>query len=334
MYPAVNALTYGRIPNHLFHVDDELIYQPKLDGIWFKLNPKTMEGFTKNNKKYDFKRILKYYNDKMVPLCYHLDCIRYLVGELCYIDPITKKITRNRSFVMDFLREQGNWEDYAPYIVLVVFDVILEPEYVRFHLNCKPGEMNIYPGHSTYDKVVGKSYLKVFEYFVQDNIQLLKNDFIRCMESVTTVYGKAAEVEEYFMKKYEHLEGFIIKRANSIHPSYFGDRFRKVHPNWFKVKAAYDATLLCVDIKPHSKNPDMIGALILESSDKQLRVSVGSGLSLQLRCSDKNNFIGKLIEIEFEDLIPKSKMLLHPRYKEIRKDMTIADSWEKLISRI
>lgn len=346
MYPALSALRQKRIPHELFEVEEKVIAQPKLDGIWFKLNPITLVGYTKDHKSYDFKDIMKFHKNPMIPLCYHITQIKYLVGELCYIDPVTKKITRNRHFVMNCLRKHKDWENYAPNIVLIIYDVILTNDYVKFINDYDPKQdpnynntlpindsiqSNLYWPHS---EKISKTYNKIFEIFVQSNAQLLKNSFFRCMESMITEYGKLAEVEQYYFKKYKPLEGIILKRIDSSHPSLMSDKFRKVHPDWFKIKPVFDATLRCVAIKPHSKNPNLIGALILEDADKEIRISVGSGLKKEFRNKTKEEVIGKLFEIEFEDIYPKSKMFSHPVVIEERLDMEEADSWTKLVTRV
>lgn len=318
MYPFLRALRQNRIPTDLFQFDELMIVQPKLDGIWLKLDIKTLQGKTKEGKVYDLYCLQAFYDLKYF-YSYHKFDIKYLIGELCYIDPDTKLITRNRHKVMDFLLRHQGWEEIMPNIVLVVFDVILHRDYVN--------TFNKSDLHFEHDE----TYVSVFERFIEQNYhELLKNPYIRIMESQEVTYGKLDFIENYFNKKYDHLEGLVLRRYKSIHPNFMRNAFRRIHPDWFKVKPVYDATLKCVAIKPHSKNPDLVGALILETSDGILRVSIGSGLTKEQR--ESKDFLNNLIEVEYEDLIEKSKLFVHPVVKYIRRDGEV-DSWEKLISR-
>jgi len=86
-----------------------------------------------------------------------------------------------------------------------------------------------------------------------------------------------------------------------------------------KIKFRPSADLECIDVTIGTgKYTGMIGALVLK--DKQGRVvSVGSGLSDIDRAKPSSYFIGKIIEIEYEQLMDTYQQ---PTYQCIREDKT------------
>jgi len=97
-----------------------------------------------------------------------------------------------------------------------------------------------------------------------------------------------------------------------------------------KLKEVKDATLLCIGITPHSKNPLLIGSLECVTSDDLLNVSIGTGLNDADRLKSPDHFIGKLIDMTYNAIITKKgetmlSMFL-PVYKNIRLDKEVADT--------
>lgn len=101
-----------------------------------------------------------------------------------------------------------------------------------------------------------------------------------------------------------------------------------------KMKETNDATLRCVAVLPHSKNPSLIGSLECVTSDGLLRTSVGSGLTDDDRKQPVEYFLNKLIDVQYNMLITcKNKTeysMFLPRYMRIRLDQNCADTLEKL----
>lgn len=101
-----------------------------------------------------------------------------------------------------------------------------------------------------------------------------------------------------------------------------------------KLKEIQDATLRCVGVKPHSKNPELIGSLECETECGLLEVSIGTGLSGDDRKRPASDFVGNLIDMKFNQLIlgrdsEKYSMFL-PVYRAIRVDVKKADTLAKL----
>ena len=86
---------------------------------------------------------------------------------------------------------------------------------------------------------------------------------------------------------------------------------------WVKIKAKPTADLKCISAnRGKGKYVDMVGSLVLVD-EFGLKVSVGSGLSDSLRSKDITYFLGKTIEIEYEQILDT---YINPRFKCIRKD--------------
>lgn len=84
-----------------------------------------------------------------------------------------------------------------------------------------------------------------------------------------------------------------------------------------KLKMKPTADLLCVGIKPgEGKYEGLIGSLLLRD-DIGRTVNVGSGLGDTDRNKPESHFVGKTIEIEYEQILDT---YIQPRYKFIRED--------------
>ena len=124
-------------------------------------------------------------------------------------------------------------------------------------------------------------------------------------------------------------EGAIVKKLDTI----WKDGTSK---DMVKIKAVLDADLLCVDVEEGSgKYKGKVGALVLETSCGRLRVKVGTGLNDLDRAKPFDFYIGKVIEIQYNEFIKsKSKStdsLFLPRFVEVREDKNTATSYEEII---
>lgn len=124
-------------------------------------------------------------------------------------------------------------------------------------------------------------------------------------------------------------EGAIVKKLDTI----WKDGTSK---DMVKIKAVLDADLLCIDVEEGSgKYKGKVGALVLETSCGRLRVKVGTGLTDKDRDKPFDYYIGKVIEIQYNEFIKsKSKStdsLFLPRFVEVRGDKNTATSYEEII---
>lgn len=124
-------------------------------------------------------------------------------------------------------------------------------------------------------------------------------------------------------------EGAIVKKLDTI----WKDGTSK---DMLKIKAVLDADLVCVDVEEGSgKYKGKVGALVLETSCGRLRVKVGTGLNDLDRAKPFDYYIGKVIEIQYNEFIKsKSKStdsLFLPRFVEVREDKNTATSYEEIV---
>lgn len=116
-------------------------------------------------------------------------------------------------------------------------------------------------------------------------------------------------------------EGLILKRFHHFY-SY------KRSSDWIKLKAIKDATLSVVNIlEGEGKYEGQIGALTCEGEveGKHVIVDVGSGLSDSDRARSPADFIGKNVDVLYNEIIANKKdntlSLFLPRYVCIRGDI-------------
>ena len=138
---------------------------------------------------------------------------------------------------------------------------------------------------------------------------------------------EAEDIAKDYME--EGYEGAILKKSDSI----WKDGTSK---DMLKIKAVLDADLVCVDVEEGSgKYKGKVGALVLETSCGRLRVKVGTGLNDLDRDKPFDYYIGKVIEIQYNEFIKsKSKStdsLFLPRFVEVREDKNTATSYEEIV---
>jgi ATP-dependent DNA ligase len=103
-----------------------------------------------------------------------------------------------------------------------------------------------------------------------------------------------------------------------------------------KIKEVYDADLYCVGVKlGKGKYEGKIGSLTLQTSCGRVEVDCGSGLTDFDRNKNPDEFIGKIIEIQYNKFIQSKKdkpaSLYLPRFVEVREDKNTATSYEEIV---
>lgn len=149
-------------------------------------------------------------------------------------------------------------------------------------------------------------------------IHLIEQHIVNDMDEVYELFDSFIDRKE---------EGGILKNRNSIWES----KRSKEH---IKFKMENSADLLCVGWTPgKNKYEGMIGNLLLESSDKKVTVSCGSGLKDDDRKKDPSHFVGNIIEIVYNEKIIDSNgdmSLFLPIFKFVRHDKNEANSESEL----
>lgn len=150
-------------------------------------------------------------------------------------------------------------------------------------------------------------------------VQVVESARGNTLKECVTFYDKMRDEGE---------EGAIIKTAKSV----WEDRRSK---NMVKMKAEETADLLCISVEEGSgKYKGMIGNLVCITSCGKLITGVGTGLKDEDRARDQTDFIGKIIEVGYNEVISSkgkdSKSLFLPVYKQVRYDKNVANSLEEL----
>ena len=123
-------------------------------------------------------------------------------------------------------------------------------------------------------------------------------------------------------------EGIILKNLKS-----YWENKRSKH--LVKFKAILSADLRVIDwVEGTGKCSGMLGALLLETDDKKLQVSVGTGFTDKMRKGIGKDIIGKIVEVEYNEKITKKgkdvKSLFLPVYVCDRFDKNVTNREEDL----
>lgn len=137
------------------------------------------------------------------------------------------------------------------------------------------------------------------------------------------------EVQEFYeLMRSRGEEGAIVKVASSR----WEDRRSK---NMVKMKAeeTCDAVVVGV-IEGSGKYAGMIGSLECESSCGLLKFNVGSGFNDDDRKKDPSFYMGKIVEVAYNEIISSkgktTKSLFLPIYKQVRYDKNVANKLDEL----
>lgn len=202
-----------------------------------------------------------------------------LDGEMVAVDPKTEELLpRKESNGICNKAIRGTIsEDEKETLRIVLWDYIPFPEFQEGKWNCSYRARLTSLG-SSFENDTGR-------------ISLVKTSIVSNPEEATKLS------KEYINKGYE---GIIIKEPNSI----WKDKRSKKH---IKFKQVKDVDVLCTGTKEGTGAFEgMIGSLQCESADG-VKFSVGTGLSVEDRARAPEEYIGKIIEVQYNDIIGKKK---------------------------
>ena len=160
--------------------------------------------------------------------------------------------------------------------------------------------------------------------------KLLQNisNRISLIETSEVVSLELAEeiAEQYILQGYE---GAIIKSKDLLFEN-------KTSKSQIKIKSELDCDLLCVGVtKGNGKYKGLVGALECTSACGNLKVSVGSGLTDEMRSADFKEYLGKIITVKYNEKITKKDSdeisLFLPRFVEVRIDKDVADNLDRIL---
>lgn len=142
---------------------------------------------------------------------------------------------------------------------------------------------------------------------------------------VTHIVTNMEEAQALYQQKLaEGEEGLVLKDPK-------GPWEDKRVKHQVKMKAELEADLYCVGVTAGTgKFQGKIGALVVESKGREVRTSVGTGLSDHERSLDPSEFIGKIVAVKYNAIITDKKTgersLFLPVLVEVREDKTEPDS--------
>lgn len=145
----------------------------------------------------------------------------------------------------------------------------------------------------------------------------------------TTIANDLANAQKLFETYHAAgQEGIILKTRDGI----WEDKRAK---HQIKFKGELECDLLCVGWEEGTgKNKGKLGALVLTSSDGKINVSVGTGLTDEMRSTLTSKMVeGKIVTVKYNARINNKKgedSLFLPVFLEIREDKTTADSSKKV----
>lgn len=145
----------------------------------------------------------------------------------------------------------------------------------------------------------------------------------------TTIVADIEEAQKTFKTYFEAgQEGIILKDRNGI----WEDKRAK---HQIKFKGELECDLKCVGWEEGTgRNKGKLGALVLQSSDAKVNVSVGTGFTDDMRDSiKKKDVLDKIVTIKYNSRISNKQgedSLFLPVFLEIREDKSKADSSSKI----
>jgi ATP-dependent DNA ligase len=275
------------------------VAQLKLDGMRFNAIVRNgkVEFRSRNGKELD---LLGNLEAEFLKVAGKDECV--FDGELCVVDDSGKFLPRQTGNGILSKAQKGTLSaSEASMIRATVWDVI---SYEAFH-----------SGHSS------MTYRRRFN-VLRTTVGLAKVDKIAIVET-HEVYN-IADVRVLFDKALaEGQEGIILKDFNSP----WEDKRAK---HMIKFKGELECDLKCVGWEEGTgKNVGRLGALVLESADGVVKVSVGTGFTDEHRSTIGRDVVGKIIAIKYNGRIKDVKSgiesLFLPVFIEIRDDKNTAD---------
>ena len=157
------------------------------------------------------------------------------------------------------------------------------------------------------------------------------NDNLKHMVTVveTTIVKNLNEAQKTFKTYFDagH-EGIVLKDLSGI----WEDKRAK---HQIKFKGELECDLKCIGWEEGTgRNKGKLGALVLQSADAKINVSVGTGLTDEMRSTLKEkDVLDKIVTIKYNSRISNKQgedSLFLPVFLEIREDKTKADASSKI----
>lgn len=165
--------------------------------------------------------------------------------------------------------------------------------------------------------------------FIEVNklVQNVNSKYVKVVESLDIL--SYHEAQAFYLHQIRNgYEGAVLKNLKGYWKNH-------TSPEQIKLKAEKECELVVIGVEAgQGKYTGKIGSLICESSDKLLRVNVGSGLTDVERETTYWDIVGKIISVKFNEVIQSDSKdtysLFLPRFVEIRTDKNEADTLAKI----
>jgi len=149
---------------------------------------------------------------------------------------------------------------------------------------------------------------------VPDNVTIIETYTVNCEDDAIAFGDKMIKSGQ---------EGAIIKNINHLWKP-------KRSKDIGKIKAVETCDLVVLDvIEGTGKYSGGLGALVCQTSDGLLSVNVGSGFSDKERGLPMSDWIGKIVEVKYNETISSkskdTKSLFLPRFSHVRTDKLVAN---------
>lgn len=260
---------------------------------------------------------------QLEPLQKHLECGAFdgyaFEGEIIFDE--TKASREDNGIVNKYIQGTASFEEKDSAIYLV-WDCIQG--------NCyKPKGEDKTPNYKRREAL--ESMILKYTAWCEENNVTPKIKMIKRQELVSM--DEAQEIFEDYVRK--GFEGCILKDMDA--PWKAVDK----PSHCVKMKRQDPADLLVVDIyEGTGKSKGMLGGVKLESCDGEIKTDCGSGFTDEQRkyyWDNKNEILGKIVEIEYEQVSKNSKTLqksvTFPIFQKVRLDKLDADSYQDVLEK-
>lgn len=243
----------------------------------------------------------------------HEDVIKYLTenasdyviqGELLQLDEFGKRLNRQESNGLSNRKEVD-----SAFTQFVVFDMVDVKDFENGLCN------------TPYEKRL-EMLIELVNNFDNHHLKLVDTDFCDTIEDVIVEFKERLKNDE---------EGCVLKDKNAVWKNGTNKHFVKM-----KIECTSELKVVGFEYGAKgTKYEEMLGSLIVESSDGKIKFNVGSGFTDELR-ENPNQFLDKVIEVRYNDIVqnkdePDFYALYLPRFIRIREDKTEADSYDKIV---
>ena len=241
------------------------------------------------------------------------DVIKYLTenasdyviqGELLQLDESGKRLNRQESNGLSNRKEVD-----SAFTQFVVFDMV---------------DVNDFENglcETPYEKRL-EMLTKLVNNFDNHHLKLVDTDFCDTIEDVIVEFKERLKNDE---------EGCVLKDKNAVWKNGTNKHFVKM-----KIECTSELKVVGFEYGAKgTKYEEMLGSLVVESSDGKIKFNVGSGFTDELR-ENPSQFLDKVIEVRYNDIVqnkdePDFYALYLPRFIRIREDKTEADSYDKIV---